>query len=111
MEETPAGKQGTFTFADRRPVRFANIERVDDDRGVVRVTRVFVNAVGLTSGSPNAGQAAFRAAAGIDPTFGYPVPDGSAQLRSLPWSGGVAEISIRFDRDIDGRIDAGDLTL
>jgi hypothetical protein len=110
--DSRTGKQGSYTFADRQPVRFANVEGVEDDRaGAARVTGVFVNAPGLTGGAPNAGQTAFRAAAGIDPAFGYPVADGPGQLRALPWASGVAQVSLRFDRDVAGRIDPGDLAV
>jgi hypothetical protein len=112
VTETPTGKQGSYTFADRQPVRFVNIERVQDDfNSAVRVTRVFVNGPGMTGGTPGAGQTAFRTAAGADPVFGYPVPDGSGQLRSLPWTAGVAQVSLRFDRDVAGQIDQGDLSV
>jgi subtilisin-like proprotein convertase family protein len=74
-----------------------------------QVTQVFVGGPGLSGGTPNANQLAFRAAAGIDGTYGYPVPDGAAQLRPLPWFSGVKTVSLRFSSDVTGWLDAGDL--
>ena len=88
------------------------LEIVDNEPPpAARVTQVFVNGPGLTGGSPSADQEAFRAQAGIDPAFGYAVPAGPDQTRSVPWIGGVDSFSIRFDANMTGRIEAGDLRI
>ena len=74
------------------------------------VTQVFVNGPGLTTGS-SANAVAFRNLAGIDGTYGYPVPAGSNQIRSIPWISGVNEVAIRFNDDVSGQIDQGDLVV
>ena len=71
------------------------------------VTQVFVNGPGLTGGS-TAEQVAFRNLAGIDNTFGYPVPAGANQTRSIPWNGGVNSIAIRLG-GFAGPFEQGDL--
>jgi hypothetical protein len=73
--------------------------------GRPQVTRVFANGQCLTTNT------AFRTAAGADPTFGYPVPDGTNQLRPMPWVNGINSVSIRFDQDATGVVDQGDLAL
>jgi hypothetical protein len=73
------------------------------------VTQVFVNGPGLTGGNVTADRAAFRSAAGIDPTYGYPVPAGADQLKAVPWMGGVNRIAVRFDTDVQGQVGRDDL--
>src|SRR6476659_2328332 len=60
---------------------------------LVRVTQVFVNGPGLT-GQTSANGVTFRNLAGIDNTFGYPVPDVANQLKYIPWTGGIDRIAI-----------------
>src|SRR5437762_12908103 len=69
------------------------------------VTQVFVNGRNLSN------NAAFRAAAGVDATFGYPVPDGPNQLRPIAWIQGVNQASIRFNIQVATVLDWGDLTV
>ena len=75
-----------------------------------RVTQVFVNGQGIT-GQTSANGVAFRNLAGIDNTFGYPVPAGANQLKSIPWSNGVNRIALRFDNDVAGQLDQADLAV
>jgi hypothetical protein len=76
----------------------------------ISVTQVFVNGPGLTAGSsPNA--VAFRNLAGIDTTYGYAVPAGANQLKAVPWNGGVNQISLRFDTDVQSILQQGDLVI
>ena len=70
-----------------------------------RVTQVFVNGPGMGT------NAAFRTAAGYAAPFGYPVPGGTAQLRSIPWVGGVNQVAVRFDQDVAGQIAQADLVV
>jgi hypothetical protein len=72
---------------------------------VSHVTQVFVNGQGLTA------NAAFRTASGAEVGFGYPVPGGAAQTRSIPWVSGVNAVSIRFDQDMTGILDQADLSV
>jgi hypothetical protein len=74
-----------------------------------RVTQVFVNGQGIT-GQTTANGIAFRNLAGVDNTFGYPVP-GPNQLKSIPWSNGINKVSLRFDQDVAGKLDQGDLVV
>jgi hypothetical protein len=69
----------------------------------LNVTQVFVNGPNLTS------NAAFRTAAGAEVGFGYPIPGGAAQTRSIPWVSGVNAVSIRFSNDVTGILDQADL--
>ena len=69
------------------------------------VTKVFVNGPNL------ADNAAWRSAADADPAFGYPVPDGSGQLRSIPWNTGINQVSLRFSVDAASVLDQADLTV
>ena len=71
------------------------------------VTQVFVNGPGLT-GQTSANGVAFRNLAGIDNTFGYPVPAGANQTRSIPWNGGVNSVAIRLG-GLAGPFEQGDL--
>ena len=75
-----------------------------------RVTQVFVDGPGLRTSLANNAQA-FRTTAGIDLRFGYPVPAGVNQLRSIPWVGGVSSVAIRFDADVADEIRRADLTV
>ena len=77
---------------------------------VVRVTQVFVNAPGLT-GQTSANGVAFRAVAGIDNTYGYPVPAGTNQLKSIPWFNGVNQVALRFDTDVASTLQRSDLAV
>ena len=74
------------------------------------VTQVFVNGQGLT-GQTSANGVAFRNLAGIDNTFGYPVPAGANQTRSIPWNGGVDRIALRFGADVVGSLQQADLVV
>jgi hypothetical protein len=74
------------------------------------VTQVFVNGPGLTGQSSPDG-VAFRSLAGIDGTFGYPVPDGADQLKYIPWVGGVNQVAIRFDQDVASTLQQDDLVI
>jgi hypothetical protein len=75
-----------------------------------RVQQVFVNGAGLT-GQTSANGVAFRSRAGIDNVYGYPVPAGAAQTKSVPWGNGINKIAIRFDTDVAGRLEPGDLAV
>jgi len=75
-----------------------------------RVTQVFVNGQGLT-GQTTANGVAFRTLAGIDNTYGYPVPGGSGQTKSIPWNNGVNQISLRFDHDVSDTLGRDDLVV
>ena len=77
---------------------------------VPAVQQVFVNGPGLT-GQTSANGVAFRNLAGIDNTFGYPVPAGTNQLRSIPWNGGINQISLRFTSDVASSLAQGDLVI
>src|SRR2546430_12746402 len=50
-----------------------------------------------------ANRAGWRAAAGADATYGYPVSDGAGQLRAVPWvlagGQGINQVSIRLDKE------------
>jgi len=74
------------------------------------VSQVFVNGPGLTAANPSADQAAFRAAAGIDATYGYAIPAGANQLKATPWIGGVSAVAIRLT-GFAGPLEQGDLQL
>jgi hypothetical protein len=78
--------------------------------GSVFVTQVFVNGPGLT-GQTSANGVAFRNLAGIDNTYGYPVPDGANQLKSIPWNGGVNRFAIRFSQDVGSTLQQEDLVI
>ena len=84
--------------------------RDNEAAGPVRVAQVFVNGPGLTTGT-TANAVAFRAAAGIDGTFGFAVPAGPNQLKSIPWVNGVNQVAIRFDGDVASRLQQGDLVV
>jgi hypothetical protein len=77
---------------------------------LARVTQVFVNGAGLTSQS-TANGIAFRTLAGIDTTYGYPLPAGTAQTRPISWSGGVNKIAIRFDNNVASQLGQSDLVV
>jgi len=77
---------------------------------VATVTQVFVNGAGLT-GQTSANGVAFRNLAGIDNTFGYPVPAGANQLKSIPWSNGVNKIALRFSTDVAAVLQQNDLAV
>ena len=96
-------------FATINGSEFSNAIRVNDNP-IAHVTNVFVNGQGLTSGT-SANAVAFRNLAGIDGTYGYPVPAGTTQTRSIPWNNGINQVAIRFDTDVAGRIDQGDLSV
>ena len=70
-----------------------------------RVENVFVNGPNLAT------NAAWCAAAGADPVFGYPVPGGASQLRPIPWNGGIKQVSIRFNVDPRAVLDQADLAV
>jgi hypothetical protein len=72
------------------------------------VAQVFVNGPGLT-GQTGVSGAAFRALAGIDNTFGYPVPSGANQAMPIPWAGGVDRIALRLSGDAVTDLDPADL--
>ena len=74
---------------------------------VARVAQVFVNGPSLTNEPTR--NAAWRAAAGADPTFGYPIPDGANQLRPIPWNAGVNQVSLRFVDVVGSSLDQYDL--
>src|SRR6185436_3134419 len=74
-----------------------------------KVTQVFVNGQGIT-GQTSANGIAFRNLAGVDNTFGYPVP-GPNQLKSIPWSNGINKISIRFTQDVGATLSQDDLVV
>jgi hypothetical protein len=78
--------------------------------GSVSVTQVFVNSPGLT-GQTSANGVAFRNLAGIDDTYGYPVPDGANQLKSIPWNGGVNQFALRFSQDVGSTLEQDDLVV
>jgi hypothetical protein len=80
-----------------------------DDFGA-RVTQVFVNGPGLT-GQTSANGVAFRTLAGIDNAYGYPVPAGANQTRTIPWNGGINQISLRFDHDVAATLGRDDLVV
>jgi hypothetical protein len=75
-----------------------------------QVSQVFVNGTGLT-GQLSANGIAFRALAGIDNTYGYPVPAGANQTKSIPWSNGVDRIALRFTQDVASQLQQGDLVV
>jgi hypothetical protein len=75
-----------------------------------QVTQVFVNGPGLT-GQTSANGVAFRGLAGVDNTYGYAVPAGTAQTRSVPWNGGVNQVAIRFSQDVAATLQQGDLVV
>jgi hypothetical protein len=74
------------------------------------VTQVFVNGPGLT-GQASANGIAFRTLAGVDSTYGYPVPGGANQLKSIPWSEGINKIAIRFGADVAASLQREDLVV
>jgi len=88
----------------------AEVTRFYGSAAPAKVSQVFVNGPGLT-GQTNANGAAFRTLAGIDNTYGYPVPSGANQLKSIPWSGGVNQISLRFTEDVGSQLQQGDLVV
>ena len=74
------------------------------------VTQVFVNGPGLT-GQTSANGVAFRNLAGIDDTYGCPVPDGANQLKSIPWNVGLNQFAIRFSQDVGSTLQQEDLVI
>ena len=91
-------------------LHFADLAFVlEDDASVAAISQVFVNGPGLT-GQTSANGVAFRNLAGIDNTFGYPVPAGANQTRSIPWNGGINQVSLRFTADPTG-LEQGDLVV
>jgi hypothetical protein len=75
-----------------------------------QVTQVFVNGLGLT-GQTTANGVAFRTLARIDDTFGYAVPAGANQSKSIPWNGGVDRIALRFSADVAREVQEADLVV
>jgi hypothetical protein len=69
------------------------------------VTQVYVGGTGLNGAGVNAD---FRAAAGLDTTFGYPVPAGANQLKWLPWISGISTVAVRLST-FAGPLEQGDL--
>ena len=108
----------TAVFSVRPDDAYDNGERdritltIDDNEGAgpARVSQVFANGPNLTAGT-TANAVAFRNLAGIDSNFGYAVPAGAGQTRSVPWAGGVNRVALRFDRDVAGALDQGDLVV
>ena len=74
------------------------------------VSQVFINGPGLT-GQTSANRVAFRNLAGVDNTFGYAVPAGEDQLKSIPWNGGINQVSLRFTDDVAAALQQGDLVI
>jgi hypothetical protein len=74
------------------------------------VSQVFVNGPGIT-GQTSANGVAFRTLAGIDATYGYPVPGGTNQTKSIPWSNGINKISLRFTQDVASQLQKDDLVV
>ena len=74
------------------------------------VSQVFVNGQGMT-GQSSANGVAFRNLAGIDNTYGYPVPAGTAQTKSIPWSNGINKISLRFTQEVASQLQQADLVV
>ena len=81
---------------------------VSDAFPSTRVEQVFVNGQGLTGGTA-VNQVAFRALAGVDNAYGYPVPAGANQVRSIPWYNGVNRVALRFN--VPAEIEQGDLVI
>jgi hypothetical protein len=77
---------------------------------VAQISQVFINGAGLT-GQTTANGVAFRNLGGVDNTFGYPVPAGGRQNNSIPWSGGVNKISLRFTQDMAAQLQQQDLVV
>jgi hypothetical protein len=90
--------------ADVNSSEFSDAVTVNVD-GPAHVTQVFINGQNLTN------NAAFRGAAGVDQTFGYPIPDATNQLRPIPWVNGINAVSLRFDQDMTGKLDQADLSV
>jgi hypothetical protein len=77
------------------------------------VSQVFVNGGSIT-GQTTANGIAFRTLAGIDATYGYPIPSGTAQLKAIPWgtaTAGVNQFSLRFDQDVATTLGQDDLVV
>jgi hypothetical protein len=74
------------------------------------VSQVFVNGGGIT-GQTSANGTAFRTLAGIDNVYGYPVPAGANQTKSIPWSNGVDKVSLRFTTDVAAVLQKDDLVI
>jgi hypothetical protein len=91
------GQAVPFTVTNQTPV-------------AARITQVFVNGQGLTGQTSNNG-VAFRNLAGVDNTYGYPVPAGANQTKAIPWSNGVNKIAIRFDQDVASQLGQSDLVV
>src|SRR5438552_1465007 len=78
--------------------------------GPPEVNQAFVNGPGLT-GQTTANGVAFRTLAGIDNTYGYPVPAGANQTKSIPWNGGINQVALRFTADVASQLQQGDLVV
>ena len=76
----------------------------------MRVTQVFVSGPNLI-GSTSDNGLAFYALAGIDTIYGYPVPAGRNQLKSIPWTGGVNRIALRFGGDVGSYLESEDMVI
>jgi hypothetical protein len=78
--------------------------------GAPAVSQVFVNGPGITGqATPNG--IAFRTLAGVDNTYGYPMPTGTSQLKAIPWSNGINKIAIRFTQDVASTLGQDDLVV
>jgi hypothetical protein len=76
----------------------------------LQVSQVFVNGPGLT-GQTTPNGVAFRTLAGIDSTYGYPVPAGANQTKTIPWNGGIDRIALRFTQDAASQLQKEDLVV
>ena len=74
------------------------------------ISQVFVNGPGLT-GQTSANGVAFRNLAGVDNTFGYPVPAGANQTKTIPWNGGIDRIALRFTQNVADQLQQADLVV
>ena len=98
-----------FICSCERPEQTA-ILHLRVQRKLESCTHVFVNGAGLT-GPTSANGVAFRALGRIDNTYGYPVPAGVNQLKSIPWIGGVNQIALRFSEDVAADLQQSDLMI
>ena len=76
----------------------------------LNVTQVFVNGPGIT-GQTGPNGVAFRNLAGVDNTYGYPIPAGANQTKSIPWSEGVNRIALRFGANVAESLQRADLVV
>jgi len=77
---------------------------------VAQIQQVFVNGPNLT-GQTSTNGVAFRTMAGIDNTYGYAVPAGANQTKSIPWNGGIDRVALRFTSDVATQLQQGDLVI